>query len=220
MEKIHCIGKNVWKFHAIYWPALLLSANLPLPNQIYVHRFLTESGQKISKSLGAKVDPLDLVELYGSDSVRFYLLHGFSPYTDGDFSIEGLIKCHNTFLVNGLGNLFSRLWKLCESAGITVEQPREREIGDPDNSLFKFNDLSHYILRVVDRLNSEVNSNKAWEKIKEGQGAACEEDLRQWTSKLIEIGYLVEPILTEAGGKIQGFTQTKENIHLYSRLKE
>ena len=73
-RRIHVIGKNVWKFHAVYWPALLLSAGLPLPDELFVHGFLTENGRKISKSSGGSADPLGFVERYGADAVRYFLL--------------------------------------------------------------------------------------------------------------------------------------------------
>lgn len=217
VNKVHCIGKNVWKFHAIYWPALLLSANLPLPNEIYIHGFLTESGQKISKSLGAKVDPLELVKEYGADSVRFYLLQGFSPYADGDFSVEGLIAVHNTFLVNGFGNLFSRLWKLCETSAVALGASR-LSIDDPPIGPFKFNEYAQAILKRVDALNSDINNKRPWEEIKIGNKEETWPDLKSWASEFVRIGYLVGSLVPLAGSKIKGFTQTKNNIHLFDRI--
>ena len=108
-EKIHFIGKNVWKFHAIYWPAILLSAGLPLPNEIVIHGFLTVDGKKISKSLGNAIDPLEVIDAFSGDTLRFYLLRCCSPFEDSDFSLAALTSAHNTYLVNGLGNLVSRL---------------------------------------------------------------------------------------------------------------
>ena len=112
VEKIHVIGKNVWKFHAIYWPALLLSAGLPLPNEIVVHGFLTAEGRKIGKSLGNAVDPFGCIETFGADAVRYYLLRAIPPFDDGDFSPVRLHHLYNTDLANGLGNLVSRLTTL------------------------------------------------------------------------------------------------------------
>ena len=115
-SKIHVIGKNVWKFHAVYWPALLLSADLPLPDEIVVHGFLTENSEKISKSRGSAIDPLEVVDRFGADAVRYYLAAEVPPFSDGDFSIERFKKTYETKLANNLGNLVSRLRSLCEKA--------------------------------------------------------------------------------------------------------
>ncbi|GAG41692.1 unnamed protein product, partial [marine sediment metagenome] len=116
VEKIHVIGKNVWKFHAVYWPALLLSAGVPLPDKVIVHGFVTAEGRKIGKSLGNAVDPFACVEAFGLDAVRCYLLRAIPPFDDGDFSLGRLRQLYNTDLANGLGNLVSRLLTLCERA--------------------------------------------------------------------------------------------------------
>ena len=107
-ERIHVLGKGVIRFHAVYWLAMLISAGLPLPTQELVHGYITLSGSKISKSLGNSVDAIELVNEYGRDAVRYYLLAEFTPYGDGDFSIERLIHRYNHDLANGIGNLVSR----------------------------------------------------------------------------------------------------------------
>jgi methionyl-tRNA synthetase len=87
---IHCLGKDILRFHALLWPAMLLSAELPLPKKIFVHGYLTIEGQKMSKSLGNIIDPFELVKKYGTDPVRYFLLREFSSTADGDFSIKRL----------------------------------------------------------------------------------------------------------------------------------
>jgi methionyl-tRNA synthetase len=107
-ERVHEIGKNIVRFHAIYWPAMLLSAGVPLPTHVVVHGFLTIDGDKMSKSLGNVIDPIDVVQQYGSDAVRYYLLREVSPHGDGDFSIRRLVERYNADLANDLGNLLNR----------------------------------------------------------------------------------------------------------------
>ncbi|HVE75458.1 MAG TPA: class I tRNA ligase family protein, partial [Actinomycetota bacterium] len=92
-----------------YWPAMLLSAGVPLPTEIFVHGYLTIAGQKISKSLGNVIDPIALAEEFGSDSLRYYLLRRFPAADDGDFTRSGLIRTHNSELADQLGNLLSRV---------------------------------------------------------------------------------------------------------------
>lgn len=122
---IHCLGKNVWKFHAVYWPALLLSAGLPLPNELVIHGFLTVNGQKIGKSLGNAIDPHVPIARYGVDAVRYYLLRYISPWDDGDFSEERLHLAYTQDLANNLGNLLSRLTTLCRRGNYQPVFPRQ-----------------------------------------------------------------------------------------------
>ncbi len=104
----HVIGKDITRFHAIYWPAMLLSARVPLPTTIFVHGFITLNGGKISKSLGNVIDPTDLVQQFGIDPVRYYLLREIKATEDGDFTLARFIQAHNADLADQLGNLLSR----------------------------------------------------------------------------------------------------------------
>jgi methionyl-tRNA synthetase len=106
--RVHVIGKGIVRFHAIYWPAMLLSAGLPLPTTIYVHEYVTVEGQKISKSLGNAIDPVALVERFGTDPLRYWLLRDVPRTEDGDFTVERLIARTNGDLANDLGNLLNR----------------------------------------------------------------------------------------------------------------
>src|SRR6266581_1354120 len=105
----HVIGKDITRFHCLYWPAMLLSAGLPLPRQVAVHGFITLEGQRISKSTGNIIDPVELVDTYGADAVRYYLLRNLSFASDGDFSHAAFIRHYNDELANELGNLLNRV---------------------------------------------------------------------------------------------------------------
>ncbi len=105
----HVIGKDVIRFHCLYWPAMLMSAGLALPQQIAVHGFLTLEGAKISKSAGNIVHPVDLVDEFGVDAIRYYLLRNLSFASDRDFTREGLIRRYNDELYKDLGNLLNRI---------------------------------------------------------------------------------------------------------------
>ncbi|MEM1369881.1 MAG: methionine--tRNA ligase [Cyanobacteria bacterium P01_H01_bin.15] len=116
---LHLLGKDILRFHAIYWPAMLLSAQLPLPQQLFVHGFLTKDGQKMGKSLGNTIDPVALIEQYGADAVRYYFLKEIEFGRDGDFSESRFITVLNADLANDLGNLLNRTLgmakKYCDS---------------------------------------------------------------------------------------------------------
>jgi methionyl-tRNA synthetase len=105
----HVIGKDITRFHCLYWPAMLMSAGLALPRQIAVHGFITLEGQRISKTAGNSIDPVELVDEFGVDAVRYSLLHNLSFASDGDFSRAGLIRHYNDELANDLGNLLNRV---------------------------------------------------------------------------------------------------------------
>jgi methionyl-tRNA synthetase len=103
------IGKDITRFHILYWPAMLLSAGIALPNRIVVHGFMTLNGQRISKTTGNTIDPVELAAEFGADPIRYYLMRDVSLASDGDFSKTNLIRRHNDDLGNDLGNLLNRV---------------------------------------------------------------------------------------------------------------
>src|SRR5207244_9099285 len=105
----HVIGKDITRFHCLYWPAMLMSAGITLPRQVAVHGFITLEGERISKTAGNIVEPVELVNEFGADAVRYYLLRNLSFASDGDFSREGLIQRYNDELAKDLGNLLNRV---------------------------------------------------------------------------------------------------------------
>ncbi|OHA09087.1 MAG: methionine--tRNA ligase [Candidatus Sungbacteria bacterium RIFCSPLOWO2_01_FULL_59_16] len=111
---LHVIGKGIARFHAVYWPAMLLSAGLRLPKRVFVHGYITVNGQKISKSLGNIIIPKEIVAKYGVDPIRYYLFREIPTFEDGDFSEVKLVERYNGELANGLGNLVARVAALGE----------------------------------------------------------------------------------------------------------
>ena len=111
---VHIVGKDILRFHALIWPAMLLSAGLPLPKNIWVHGFITSGGKKMSKSIGNVIDPVEYIDAYGADALRYYFAREISPFEDGDFTKGKFIEVYNANLANGLGNLVSRTLKMTE----------------------------------------------------------------------------------------------------------
>ena len=127
---VHVIGKGILRFHAVYWPAILLSAGLKLPKSVFVHGYITVEGHKMSKSLGNIIDPFHLIEKYGTDPLRYCLLSEVPTFDDGDFSEKNLIEKNNNELIANLGNLVNRTLvfiannfegKIPEAKSITAE---------------------------------------------------------------------------------------------------
>jgi len=137
---VHVIGKDITRFHAIIWPAMLLSAGLPLPKKILAHGFITSSGKKMSKSLGNTIDPMEFESKYSAECLRYFFAREITPFEDGDFTEERFIETYNANLANGLGNLVSRTIKMSGqyfdgkvSRGADTDVPLKREfvvIGD------------------------------------------------------------------------------------------
>lgn len=132
----HVIGKDIIRFHAIYWPAFLMSAELPLPKRIFTHGFINLSGQKMSKSLGNVVSPKTMIETYGVDQMRYFLLREISHGNDGNFTHEQAVMRMNADLANGIGNLAQRtlsmIYKNCDAA-----IPAPNTYNDEDKALLK-----------------------------------------------------------------------------------
>lgn len=210
--KVHVIGKNVWKFHAIYWPALLLSAGLPLPNEIVVHGFLTNEGTKISKSLGNGIDPLAVISRHGVDALRFYLLGILSFEQDADFVEEKLLSVYNSELANKLGNLVSRVLTLAKDLDL-------REGFQVVRLDIEYKDLRKEAFERINDINSQINDLKPWELLKSGRTEELQKHLSKWFNQLWVISHLLEPIIPDGAQRLsQSLINRKNEIkQLYPR---
>jgi methionyl-tRNA synthetase len=165
--QVHVIGKGINWFHSVIWPAMLLSAGYKLPKNVLVHGYLTVDGQKMSKSLGNVIDPLEIAQKYGTDSVRYFLLREVSIENDGDFSESTLKERHNNELANKLGNLVSRLSTLAEKYGIekseteNITERIERIKEHFEN--YELDRALHELFAYVDSINEYLQINKPWE---------------------------------------------------------
>lgn len=136
---VHVIGKDISRFHCVLWPAMLMSAGLPLPKKVFIHGFLTVEGEKMSKSKGNVVDPFEVIEEFSSDALRYYLIAEVPTTEDGDFSRKRFIERYNSDLANDYGNSFYRMLRLSLKNGV-------REIKKPEN----ITSLENEILKEVD----------------------------------------------------------------------
>jgi methionyl-tRNA synthetase len=208
VRKIHVIGKNVWKFHAVYWPALLLSAGLPPPDEVVVHGFLTENGRKISKSLGGGIDPFQCIERFGADGVRYFLLRGVSPFADGDFSTDRLRDLYNADLANGLGNLVGRVTTLAERGG--YGRPCAGGIPAAPEGYEKalegraFDRALESLWVLVRQVNREIEQARPWTLLEQGKQARLHRHLDRWLGELRRIACWLQPFLPAAGERVLG----------------
>jgi methionyl-tRNA synthetase len=219
--KIHVIGKGISRFHAIYWPAMLLSAKLPLPSEELIHGYVTVNGEKISKSLGNVIDPFEVVKKYGIDPVRYYLLKEINPFKDGDFSFERFEEIYNADLANGLGNLVQRVAKLCENNSLTIKDESKKEFdGDVDKLLnsFEFHQALEAIWKHIAEADRFVNENKPWEL----SGEEASDILTQLIKQIRLIAYNLQPFLPDTAEKILDiFSKTIKapDVPLFPRIK-
>jgi len=206
VEKVHVIGKNVWKFHAIYWPALLRSAGLPPPDKIVAHGFLTVEGRKIGKSLGNAVDPFGVIEKYGPDAVRYYLLRAIPPFGDGDFSLARLDELYRTELANGIGNLVSRLASLCAKVNYVSPFPTERPPSPSTYSdafaAFEFDKALAQVYNIVSELNSDIDRKRPWELVGANEAERLRGLLTGWLSRVWTLATWLEPFLPNTSARI------------------
>ena len=205
---IQVAGKDNLRQQSAMWQAMLMSAGLPNSKQVFIGGFITSDGQKMSKSIGNVIAPFDVVEKYGTDAVRYFLLAGISAYGDGDWSTERFEKFYTAHLANGIGNLTSRVMAMLEKyADSTIPQGKESHDASGfwkpyEKALaeFKFDDAVSHIQGYVGKLDGLINNTKPWEMVKR------EEDVSDILYILAEslrmIAVALVPVIPEAAGKI------------------
>jgi methionyl-tRNA synthetase len=235
---LHLIGKDILRFHAVYWPAMLLSAGLPLPGRVFGHGFLTKDGQKMGKSLGNTLDPFALVERYGADAVRYYFLKEIEFGKDGDFNETRFINVLNADLANDLGNLLNRtlgmVKKYCNGVGpqltaadIAQDNPLKSfglELGDRVAQAYEqlsFGSACETIFALVRCSNKYIDESAPWSLFKEGKQAEVEQILYSVLESVRLSAYLLSPIIPNLSSNIYqqlGFSVDFNNFEAFNRV--
>ncbi|RYE31359.1 MAG: methionine--tRNA ligase [Hyphomicrobiales bacterium] len=214
---VHIIGKDIVRFHAVYWPAFLMSAGLPLPKRVFGHGFLLNKGTKMSKSLGNVVDPFGLAETYGVDQLRYFFLREVSFGQDGNYSHDAIVGRINADLANDLGNLAQRslsmIAKNCEGRVPprgTLTEPDEAMLAMADAALAKARESMkdfalHTVLADLWALIADANryfaTNEPW-RLTKTDPARRDTILYVTIEVLREVAILVQPVMPVAAGKL------------------
>jgi methionyl-tRNA synthetase len=202
------VGKDIVRFHAAIWPAMLMSLNVPLLKQLYVHSFITVEGEKMSKSIGNVIAPADVVKRYGVDPFRYYFLRHIPSYNDGDFSWEAFDNAYNNELANELGNVVQRTAAMIEryQDGVIGTIPGAEHDSAPVADALsecRFDRALDHIWDQVRGLNQYIDQEKPWEIAKNKDEDHLREVLAYQVSCLLEIADLLTPFLPETAEKIK-----------------
>ncbi len=230
---IHIIGKDILKFHAVYWPAMLMAANLPLPKTIFAHGWWTNEGKKISKSTGNTIDPNKIIDNFGLDQFRFFLLREVTLGKDGDFSINSFKNRINSDLSNNLGNLVQRTLKFLfkNFSGIIPSELNSKNLtsiplknayvlfSNVENLImnFEINKALDLIFHYISGLNKYMDDSEPWNKIKVNKDEAA-----VIITQLIEgfriIGILLQPFLPNASEKLLNNLNIEDKYRKFNNL--
>lgn len=222
---VHLIGKDILKFHAVIWPAMLMAAGIELPRAVVAHGFFTIEGQKISKSLGNAIDPLVLADKYGSDALRYFLLREIPFGSDGDFSEAKLKERYTGDLSNGYGNLLSRV------STMVAQYLDGKVTGKPGNELrdsvaaleselevavgrYRFSDALEAAWRFIARLDRKIQETKPWEMAKTGKSDQLVHVLSELHFGVTRLTELLTPFLPEAVAKALPVLTAKKVVKL------
>ena len=225
---VHIIGKDILRFHAIFWPAFLLAAKLPLPKRVFGHGWILSDDKKMSKSLGNILDPIKIIDQYGIDQLRYYLVKEVSLGNDGSISLENLKNCINNDLANNYGNLcqrvFSFIKKNCNNKipkYSTLNSSDKKLLDDLKNSVPKLidlmnkQDLNEYIKMVVNfsfNANKYFNDSEPW-AVKKKDPERMKTILFTIVQQIKNISILLNPIIPNATNKVLELINiSKENI--------
>lgn len=219
---IQFAGKDNLRQQTATWQAMLMSAGLPNSKQVFIHGFITVDGQKISKSLGNTINPIEVAEKYGTDALRYYLLAKISPYEDSDFTFDKFEETYNGELANGLGNLVSRVAKLAENSGLVFNYDAlmHRNFGkEIENSFntYRFDEALKLIWDKVTETDKYINENEPWKL----SGKQLEEVLTTAVLSIRTLAFYLSPFLPETAEKIeQQFKEAKikSGLPLFPRL--
>jgi len=227
---LHLVGKDILWFHAVIWPALLLAADLPLPKKVFAHGFFTVNGAKMSKTVGNVINPNEIVDKYGVDAVRYYLLSAFPFGEDGDVSLEKMDLAYNK-LANDIGNLLQRVISMAvryKVSGIRNKGNNESLIPNSkflipiDEELGNL-DFAGALKKITDFAQAEnkyIADNAPWTLARESKTEELTEVLKHSLEALWQIQTAIAPFMPETAEKIKEQLESLEAKPLFPRIDE
>ncbi len=228
---LHILGKDIIRPHAIYWPAFLMAADLPLPRRLLVHGWITVCGKKMSKSLANIVDPEILYKKYGAETVRYFLLRQMPVTQDGNFCVSDLDRLITCDLANDLGNLLNRMLTLAEKNGVTEIAAQEswsaKAIELRDESWKMISDVENYmedylfhmalarVWKFISLINSYFHAQEPWKLAKKDMGTFMEV-LSATCHSLAQVAYLLWPVMPHKMEELLGAIGISFDLERYS----
>lgn len=222
--KVHLIGKEILKFHAILWPAMLLSADIPLPNYIVVHGLMQSGGRKMSKSIGNVIDPKEMVTKIGAEGLRFYFANNIPIFDDGEITEDLIVSNYNSYLSNGLGNLTNRLIKMMISYDVSVNFDNIDKTGlykklnenlskvldnKEGDTMFNLNIYTNYLWQCLSKIDLDIQVKEPFKLFKNDP-----EQARSIVGDMLidfyTIVHFIQPILPKTTPKIIKHIQNRE----------
>ena len=230
---VHIIGKDILRFHAIYWPAFLLAANIPLPKRIYGHGWILSGDEKMSKSKGNILNPLEIIDTYGIDELRYYLMKEVSHGSDGSISLKSLESCINSDLANNYGNLCQRVFSFIKN-NCKNKVSKTKNISNSDKRLIEQTkvltkdlknemnnqNLNNYIKSVINisfLTNKYINDEEPW-KLKKNNVEQMNNILHIALEQIAKISILLSPIIPNASAKVLNALNINTELKNFSFL--
>jgi len=217
---IHVAGKDILRFHAIVWPAMLISAGITLPKKILVHGMIISDGKKMSKTIGNVIDPEELIKEYGAEALRYYFVRELSTFEDSDITMEKFKEAYNANLANGLGNLVARIMKMAEDNLDTPVEITKFDLPEEFKVLFdrfEIQKAADFVWDKIAKLDGYIQDTQPFKLVKEKPEEA-RKIIIELVQKLYEISILLTPFLPDTALKIlEAIKENKKPETLFLR---
>lgn len=220
-ETLQIAGKDQVRFQSIMWQAMLMSASLPTTDRVLYHGFITSGGQKMSKSLGNVIEPYALVDEYGTDAVRYFLLRHIHPFDDSDFTVERFKEAYNADLANGIGNVTSRIMTLAEK-NLDAPISHPERAGFPAEytgalDAYEFNRAAMYVMERVQELDRKISDTAPFKLVKTDPEAG-KALIAELATELYGIARLLNPLIPATSDAIKAaILANKKPENLFQR---